>query len=64
MFCQHCGAKTQVIDTIGEDPKSLWRAKLASNVGVVRVRKCENGHDFETIEVRRIAYDFVVGNVA
>lgn len=62
MLCQVCGKKTRVIDTIGANTMAANRRKLGSNAGVVRVRRCVDGHDFETIEMRRNAYDALVAS--
>ena len=63
MLCQVCGGKTRVLDTIGANTFAKHRRVLKSNVGVLRLRCCAEGHQFETIEIRKMAYDALVGAV-
>ncbi|WCA46342.1 hypothetical protein [Caulobacter phage KcrB] len=60
MACQTCGRATEVADTFSHQNTTNWRAKHSHNAGVVRIRRCADGHEMKTIEIDWRAWRLLV----
>jgi len=58
-MCPECREKTRVYNTIPQNPTpgDNHRFYLSIPEGIVRQRRCAQGHTFRTVEVPQALYD-------